>query len=116
MRGQHVLVDVIAEHFDVSRATASRWTAGVLPRPTACRVEWCEAPPPYVRGFCGKHYARFRRHGDATVVRAVRSETEPLPLAAKAYLAAFERWLREPTEANRTFRHAALGELLGTKD
>jgi hypothetical protein len=111
MRAKHTTLDVIAERFGVSLATASRWTAGVLPpRPTVCRVEGCNEVPE-ARGYCCKHYTRFLRYGDATVTHKA-SEDEPLPPALKAYLAAFDQWLRDPGAENFLSRRQALGAML----
>jgi hypothetical protein len=108
MRARRDTLAHIAECHGVSVATASRWTAGALPPwPTACIVCGGETR---ALGLCLKHYQRHLRNGD---LLARRPGDEPLLLAAKRYLAAFERWLRDPTARNFLDRRLELGRLLG---
>ena len=37
----------------------------------ACAVDWCDSPS-RSRGWCNRHYLRFRKYGDAEAVGAVR--------------------------------------------
>ena len=43
---------------------------------STCSVESCESPA-YIRGWCTRHYHRWKRHGDPTAGR--RSHLDPLP-------------------------------------
>lgn len=113
MRAEHKALGVIAERFGISRATACRWTAGVLPpRPTKCSTEGCSGKP-YSRGRCGRCSKRFRRHGDVTVTLIAQTE-DPVSPALKAYLVAFDAHLRAQTEAEATATRIVMIERLFT--
>lgn len=45
-----------------------------------CSVENCDAPPPYKKELCNKHYTRDRKHGDANFVEKRREGQTEHPL------------------------------------
>lgn len=45
-----------------------------------CSVEGCEAPPPYKKELCNKHYMRFNKYGDVNYIEKRREGQTEHPL------------------------------------
>lgn len=49
----------------------------VSEKPTACAVQQCDDPGPYIRGFCKEHYRRWQRYGDPVYQRPTPPDRSP---------------------------------------
>ena len=63
------------ERSDVSNPT---------PAATSCTIPDCTAAGPIVRGMCGRHYARWKRHGDPNTVKVKHGSAAPETLKRKS--------------------------------
>lgn len=49
-------------------------------RCSSCCIDGCDAPPPYKKEMCNKHYTRNKKHGDPSVVEKRREGQTEHPL------------------------------------